>query len=230
MESENQKFESVSELWDWVAGRCKEIEQRPAFNSPFDGSVTVVGEYVIPVYRVFPAGGKLPLWLPNGNESIRFSSREKAIDSLKKNRNLKLLGSTLRGTLPCNKIPSLKLKDFMPSPEEEALARIIPKYFTLLVIDDPRGTGMFLFCGVLDKEDYKEFYPFYLDAPSTAYLERNLKSIFGNTFPKVSSLRVNKLYQGHNITNLFYQKVRENTFIKTYRIGKKTKPYALKNK
>ena len=27
-----------------------------------------------------------------------------------------------------------------------------------------------------------------------------------------------------------YQKVREDIFIKTYRIGKKTKPYALKNK
>lgn len=102
---------------------------------------------------------------------------------------------------------------------------MIPEYFTLLVIDDPRGTGMLLFCGVLDKEDYKEFYPFYLDAPSTTYLERNVKSIFGNPFPKVLSLRRRLTLQ----TGV-YKKVREDIFIKTYRIGKKTKPYALKNK
>jgi hypothetical protein len=229
LEAENQKFESVSELWEWVAGRCKEIEQRPAFNSPFDGSVTVIRNEVIPVYRVFPAGGKLPLWLPSYNESISFSSREKAMDSLKKNRNLKLLGSTLSGTLTCDKLPSLKIKDFMPSPEDEALARMITEYFTLLVTPDPRGTGMSLFCGVLDKEDYKEAYPFYLDAPGSSYLERNIRSIFGNPFSRVSLLSLSRLDHLHN-TKSIYKKVKEEVFIETYRIGKKTKPYALKNK
>ena len=219
-------------LWEWVAGRCKEIEQRPAFNFPYDGAVTILRNSILPAQRMCGSGGRLPIWIAESQKAVKFNSREKAQEALLKNKNLKIIssrGKKARGSLPLSKIPSCKVGDFLSSPSEEAMARLIDDFFTVLLIEDPRKTGKVLLCSVISDGETKVINPCFLDDPEIKVLFRNLKNVLDqdNFSLKVKTLK-------YKITSPWYDdyflRIKEDRLMREFKPGKCIDVYALKNR
>ena len=113
------------------------------------------------------------------------------------------------------------------------MVRLVGDCFSILIIEDPRGSGKHLMCSVLDDGDVRSVRPCFLGICTPIYshiLAKEFSCLFSKKEFKLED-NVFILQKKNKRYPTYYGKVRNlDKFIKTHVPGETVDVYALKNR